>query len=144
VLVAVAVAGVQLGSTAAANTASPKRPKPVSAVKLPERLKTPTGNFITLYAFESNGSVESADVSICTSAHTPPGTEAIPFFFSLGLSNGSSVRLTGVSSKTPALRTTPLGPKQCVRGWISFTVPQGAHASALVYSYGTPIKWKLG
>ncbi len=112
-------------------------------VKLPKRQTTPTGNFITLYAFQSSGSVVNADVRICTSAHTPAGTEAIPEFFTLKLSSGAVVRLTGVSSKSPALRVTPLGPKQCVRGWITFAVPHGAHPSALLYSYGTPLVWKI-
>jgi hypothetical protein len=112
--------------------------------KLPKQLTTPTGNFITLYAFSSSGQVASADVSICTSAHTPAGTEAIPFFFSLRLSNGSTIRLAEVSSKSPPLRVTPLGPKQCVRGWISFHLPKGSHPAALVYTYGKPIVWRLG
>ncbi len=116
----------------------------VLAAKLPERLTTSTGNFITLYAFKTSGAVESADVSICTSVHTPKGTEAVPAFFSLKLSNGAMLPLLGVSSKSPALRTTPLGPKQCVRGWISFTVPKGTHGTTLVYIYGKPLDWKLG
>jgi hypothetical protein len=109
-------------------------------------MTTPTGNFITLYAFDKPTAklhVANADVSICASAHTPAGTEAIPFFFTLGLTNGSSVRVSLAAAKSPALKTTPLGPKQCARGWISFAVPKGAHASALLYTYGKPIKWKL-
>jgi hypothetical protein len=115
-----------------------------AGAKLPMQLTTPTGNFITLFAFGTSGQVANADVRICTSAHTPVGTEAIPFFFSLRLSNGSSVRVAAASSKSPALHVTPLGPKQCVRGWISFAVPKGSHPAALVYTYGKPIEWELG
>ena len=64
-------------------------------------------------------------MKICTSAHTPKGTEAIPQFFTLKLSNGTIVHLTSLSPKSPALNVTPLGPKQCVRGWITFAVPRG-------------------
>ena len=94
-------------------------------MKLPKQQVTPTGNFITLYAFQAVGSAANADVKICTSAHTPKGTEAIPEFFTLELSNGAIVHLTSLSPKSPALNVTPLGPKQCVRGWITFAVPHG-------------------
>jgi hypothetical protein len=130
--------GVLLGAgLIAAMPAAAKGPK------LPQRLTTPTGNFITLYAFNSNGHVEKLDVGVCASSHTPTGTEAIPEFFTLSLSNGSSVRIAGPSAKMPALRVTPLKPKQCVRGWLSFALPKGAHAVALVYTYGKPIRWRL-
>ena len=111
-------------------------------VKLPKTLKTPTGNFITLYAVKTGGGYASADIKVCTSAHTPAGTMVIPSFYSLHLSNGSSVRY-GAAVKSPALQMTPLGPKQCARGWLSFPVPKGATPAALVYTYGAPITWKL-
>jgi hypothetical protein len=112
-------------------------------VKLPKQQVTPTGNFITLYAFQAVGSAANADVKICTSAHTPKGTEAIPEFFTLKLSGGAIVHLTSLSPKSPALKVTPLGPEQCVRGWITFAVPHGAHPIELVYTYGKPLVWKV-
>ena len=112
-------------------------------MKLPKQLTTPTGNFITLYSFQSSGTAASADVKICASAHTPKGTEAIPQFFSLVLSSGTTVHLTSLSPKSPALNVTPLGPKQCIRGWITFAVPHGAHPTKLVYTYGKPLVWKV-
>jgi hypothetical protein len=112
-------------------------------VKLPKQLTTPTGNFITLYAFQATGSAANADVKICTSARTPKGTEAIPQFFTLKLSNGAIVHLTSLSPKSPALNVTPLGPKQCIRGWITFAVPRGARPTELLYTYGTPLVWKV-
>jgi hypothetical protein len=47
-------------------------------VKLPKTLKTPTGNFITLYAVMTSAGHASADIKVCTSASTPPGTMVIP------------------------------------------------------------------
>jgi hypothetical protein len=114
---------------------------------LPKRLTTPTGNFITLYAFDApSGSshVASANVQVCTSAHTPKDTEVYPPFFTLSLSSGAIVRISPSAAKSPALHVTPLGPDKCARGWISFAVPAGGHVSALVYTYGKPIRWKLG
>jgi hypothetical protein len=111
-------------------------------VKLPRTLKTPTGNFITLYAVKTSGGHTMADVKVCTSASTPAGTAVIPSFYSLRLSNGSSVR-PGAAVKSPALVMTLLKPLQCVRGWLSFAVPKGASATALVYTYGAPVVWQL-
>ena len=111
-------------------------------VKLPKSLETPTGNFITLYAVSTGGGYSSVDVKVCTSAKTPPGTMVIPSFYALRLSNGSIVRVTG-SVKSPHLGLTPLGLKQCARGWLSFAVPKGVKPAALIYTYGTPIVWKL-
>ena len=111
-------------------------------VKLPKTLKTPTGNFITLYAVKTAGGHASADIKVCTSPHTPAGTMVIPSFYSLRLSNGSRVP-PGNAVKSPALVMTPLGPLKCVRGWLTFPVPKGASPAALVYTYGTPIVWQL-
>jgi hypothetical protein len=111
-------------------------------VKLPKTLKTPTGNFITLYSVETAGGHASADIKVCTSSSTPAGTMVIPSFYSLRLSNGSRVP-PGNAVKSPALVMTPLGPLKCVRGWLTFPVPKGASPAALVYTYGAPIVWQL-
>jgi hypothetical protein len=113
-----------------------------AAIRLPKTLTTPTGNFITLYSVSTSGGVTNADVKICTSAHTPAGTEAFPPFFTLKLSNGTT-QFVRLGAKSPALKTTPLGPKQCVRGWLLFKTPAGAHPTELVYTYPTAIYWKL-
>jgi hypothetical protein len=123
----------------AAVTAGPVLGAPV---KLPKTLKTPTGNFITLYAVKTSGGHASADIKVCTSASTPAGTAVVPSFYSLRLSNGSSVP-PGAAVKSPALVLTPLKPLKCVRGWLSFAVPKGATPAALVYTYGAPIVWQL-
>jgi hypothetical protein len=103
----------------------------------------PTGNFITLYSVSARPGVTNADVKICTSPHTPAGTEAIPEFFSMKLSTGSAVHIALTGAKSPALAVTPLGPKQCVRGWLAFATPKRAHATELAYTYDKPIVWKL-
>jgi hypothetical protein len=125
--------------TAAAVLASAAVAAPV---KLPKTLTTPTGNFITLYAVKTAGGYASADIKVCTSAHTPKGTMVIPSFYSLRLSNGTLVH-PGSAVRTPALRMVPLAPKQCVRGWLSFAVPKGTKPTALLYVYGAPISWQL-
>jgi hypothetical protein len=114
-----------------------------SGTKLPKTLTTPTGNFITLYAVSTALGHASLDVKVCTSAHTPLGTMVMPSLYSLRLSTGSSLQ-PGTAVRSPALGMTPLGPRQCARGWLSFDVPKGATPTALVYTFGKPIVWNLG
>jgi hypothetical protein len=119
---------------------------PAAAVKLPDRLKTPTGNYITLEAFDGpSGSsrTASARVEVCTSAHTPKDSGADPYFFTLRLTDGKTLAISPRAAKSPALVLTPLAPDQCVTGWISFALPGGATASQLVYTYVKPISWSL-
>jgi hypothetical protein len=111
-------------------------------VKLPKTLTTPTGNFITLYAVKTAGGYLTADIKVCTSAHTPKGTMVIPSFYSVRLTNGASVH-PGTPVKSPALGMVPLAAKQCTRGWLSFPLPHGAKPAAVVYTYGKPIVWPL-
>jgi hypothetical protein len=108
-------------------------------VKLPKTLETPTGNFITLYAVSTGGGYSSVDVKVCTSAHTPPGMMVIPSFYALRFEQrlGSIVRVTGSSSHSPHLGLTPLGPKQCARGWLSFAGGRRARSRRRsIYTYG--------
>jgi hypothetical protein len=119
-----------------------------SAVKLPKRLTTPTGNAITLYAYDaptSKSAVASAQVQVCTSAHTPKGSGVDPAFFALKLTNGKTVSLSPHAAHKPALVLQALAASQCsVKGWISFDVPTGDHVAALDYSYHGTISWSLG
>jgi hypothetical protein len=115
-------------------------------VKLPARHTTSTGNYVTFQAYDgptAHDDTASAEVEICTSAHTPKDTAAVPSFFVLKLTSGIVLPILGKAAKTPALKLTPLGPKQCVSGWISFYVPKGTTVSALVYTYGKAISWSL-
>jgi Flp pilus assembly protein TadG len=115
-------------------------------VKLPASRTTSTGNSITLQAYNgptARNATASAEVRVCTSAHTPKDTAAVPSFFVLKLTSGTVLPILGKAAKTPALKLTPLGPKQCVSGWISYYVPKGTTVSALVYTYGKPISWSL-
>jgi hypothetical protein len=135
---AILVASGLLASAAAAHVDT--------KVKLPARRITSTGNYITLQAYDgptARNATASADVEVCTSAHTPKDTAAVPSFFVLKLTSRTVLPILGKAARTPALKLTPLGPKQCVSGWISFYVPKGATVSALVYSYGRPISWSL-
>jgi hypothetical protein len=135
---AILVAAGLLASTAGAHVDA--------KVKLPARRTTSTQNYITLQAYDgptAHSATASAEVQICTSAHTPKNTAAVPSFFVLKLKSGTILPILAKAAKTPALKLTPLGPKQCVTGWISFYVPKGATVSALVYTYGKAISWSL-
>jgi hypothetical protein len=133
---------------AAAPAAAPSAPVTSASgglTHLPATRTTPTGNFVTLEEFTGASPVASARVKICTSAHTPPGTEAYPPFFTLQISDGSVAPVEANAAVSPALHATPLGPLQCVDGWISFAVPGGAHGTTLLYTaLGPAITWTVG
>jgi hypothetical protein len=116
-------------------------------VKLPAKLTTPTGNFITLYTYDaptSKSSVASAQVQVCTSAHTPKGSGVDPDFFMLKLTNNKTLAIAATAAHQPALFLAPLGASQCsVKGWVSFDVPKGDKVAALQYSYHGTISWDL-
>jgi len=137
---------ILLGAFAGAGSAA-TRPKPKPKLTLPKTLKTPTGNFVTLYTFDlpsGKSTVANFEVAICTSAHTPKGTYAYPPFFTVSVSSGPQVHIATTAAKTPALKIEPLGPTQCEHGWISFDLPKGVHATALDYTaLGPAITWKL-
>jgi hypothetical protein len=131
---------------ASAFFASPAGAHVDAKVKLPARRMSSTGNYITLQAYNApagRNATASAQVQVCTSAHTPKGSAAVPSFFVLKLTSGTVLPILGKAAKTPALKLTPLGPKQCVSGWISYYVPKGTTVSALVYTYGKKISWSL-
>ena len=142
------VALIVFGTIAGTGSAATKpKPKPKTKPALPKTLTTPTGNFVTLYGFSlpaGKSTIANFDVGICTSAHTPKGTYAYPEFFTLSVSSGAQVHLAPTAAKSPALTIQAMGPKQCVRGWITFDVPRFTHATALDYTaLGAPIVWKL-
>ena len=113
-------------------------------VKLPKQLATPTGNFITFYAFQAGGSAANADVKICTSAHTPKGTEAIPQFFTLKLSSGAIVHLTSAFAEVAGAQRDAAR-AQAVRPRLDHVraCRTGAHPTELLYTYGKPLVWKV-
>jgi hypothetical protein len=119
-------------------------PAGAKAVKLPASRVTPTGNTITLLAFTGpTKGVASAEVKVCTSAHTPKGTMTDPVLFTLRLTKGGAVSASLKAAKSPALKFAPLAASSCTSGWVSFTLGAGEKASELAYTYGPPIFWKL-
>src|SRR5579862_7252381 len=77
------------------------------------------------------------------SALYPGYSGIVTAVFSMKLSSGSTVHIGLTGAKSPALVVTPLDPNQCVRGWLAFATPKGAHATELIYTFGKPIVWKL-
>jgi hypothetical protein len=132
-----AIAAAALGASTGASA---------STVKLPKTLTTPTGNRITLYAYDaptSKSDIASAQVEVCTSAHTPKDSGVDPYFFMLKLTNGTALPITHAAHQ-PALALAPLAASQCsIKGWVSFDVPKSDKVAALDYSYHGTISWPL-
>ncbi|MGD0198831.1 MAG: hypothetical protein ABSC56_13110 [Solirubrobacteraceae bacterium] len=140
-----AITALALGALVSATSAASA--SATTLVKLPKKITTPTGNFITLYAYDAPSSkspVASVEVQVCTSAHTPKGTGVDPAFFTLKLTSGSSLTMAAKSAHSPQLPAQPLGPSQCgTKGWISFDVPSGKTVEELQYEYNGLISWAL-
>jgi hypothetical protein len=84
-------------------------------------------------------------MQVCTSAHTPAGTNIDPQLFTLKLSDGKTVSLAAKAAHSPALVGQPLAPKQCsTKGWMSFDVPKGAKGAVLEYEFNGKISWNVG
>lgn len=120
-----------------------------TAVKLPHKLTSPSGNFFTLYAFDqptASQPVASALMQVCASSHTPePNTYVDPALFTLKLSNGKTVKLAKGAAHSPPLLLEHLNRLQCsTKGWISFDVPKGVKASVLEYDFSGTISWAVG
>ena len=143
VLAGLAAASLSLVSL----TTAAAREQAQAKLKLPAERTSPTGNFFTLEAYRaptSSGAVADFELKVCTSAHTPAGTEIAPALFTLSLTHGGTVPESTAAARHPALLLKPLKPLQCAEGWLGFTVPKNAVVSKLEYDYNGTISWKVG
>lgn len=118
-----------------------------SKLKLPAERTSPTGNFFTLEAYQAPTSSHPQaefEMKVCTSAHTPAGTEIAPSLFTVSLTSGAVVPESVAAAKSPALTLRPLKPLQCASGWIGFVVPKGKSVAKLEYQYNGKIAWAVG
>lgn len=133
-------------SVVAVAPAAAKKPAP-SKPKYPWEQTSSTGNFFTLEAYDPPGkgsTTANFEMKVCTSDHTPAGTALEPLFFQVALSGGGGMVIESPTiAKSPALKPTPLGKKQCVEGWLGFAVPSGKSVASLVYIYGKRLTWTI-
>ncbi|MEX1254911.1 MAG: DUF4352 domain-containing protein [Dehalococcoidia bacterium] len=89
------------------------------------------------------------DVEMCTGANPPESASVNPFDFRLQMPDNSRLE-PGISAKEPELNSTNLLANDCVRGWVTFEVPEGVAPQFVVYEgYDADfdpliIKWSIG
>jgi hypothetical protein len=116
-------------------------------------VRTEAGNTVVVYAYEGRttagpsspppGKVfAAADVGGCAG---PEGVELglNPFDFELQMPDNTRLQPSYSGSKEPRLRSSPLPPGECIRGWITFEVPQATKAKAIIFNGSSVVKWSL-
>jgi hypothetical protein len=122
-------------------------------VALGESAETTAGNTVTVHSFLSsigrapgaNMVYVAADVQACAGPKAPRRTGVNRQLFAVETPDS-----TGWPSrdpvKEPALKATYIKPKECVRGWVTFSIPENVKAQYVVLLSvlsNTVVKWKL-
>ena len=124
-----------------------------------QSVRTQQGNVITVYQFESPADyaeagfvIAAADVGVCASLGTTVVTQSpgvvvragiSPRFFSLQFADGTLQEAQFPSVKDPALPEQLLQAGQCVRGWVTFHVPEQKKAAFVLFRSLSVIKWHV-
>ena len=123
-------------------TASP--PPSTDGVPIGAIITTALGNTLTVYTLESPVSDDlfdpepgrifvSIDVEGCASAETEGAVEINPFQFQIQMPDNTRFDPTfGV--KEPALNSTSLFANDCVRGFVTFEIPEGVTPASVVFN----------
>lgn len=132
---------------------------PTTPVDVPmgQSVRTQQGNVLTVYQLQSPAAyaesgyvIAAADVGVCASSSTTVVTQApgvlvkagiSPQFFSVGLDDGTlqEAQIPGV--KDPALPVQLLAPGQCLRGWVTFHVPEQKKTAYVLFRSLSVIRW---
>jgi hypothetical protein len=112
--------------------------------------ETRAGNAVKVFSYQP--SIDSkapagyvftaADVEACASAAAPVGTGVSPTFFSVETNDGA-VWASVAGRKKPALPSGLIPANRCVRGWVTFKVPEGRAARFVVFDSSTVVKWRI-
>lgn len=151
-LSAMALGGLLVGcGTTAAPTPAPTPTPAGVVVALGTRVDTTKGS-VLVDAFEAavagvtatpypGDNFTAVEVEACGGPHADASTGVTTARFHLQIGR-FSVRPVA-PQRQPALRDTPLRPGQCVRGWLTFELPQGARPAYVVFQGSEVIGWRL-
>lgn len=169
---AVALAFASCGGGSSSHSSSGPTTTPSSAPSTTEAPSTSTvhkigetgttsgGTKVTLFAWQwpaqpssslgpsAGNQFGAADVQVCQSPHPSSGAQReFPFGptdFEVQLASNRRVSAT-FGGPQPGLNTTTLAPSECVRGWVTFSIPQTEDPSDLLWNpLGTSLlKWSL-
>ncbi len=133
-------------------------PAPGSDLKIGDPATTANGNTLTVYSYEAPatdvifdpnpGNVFAAiDVEGCTRPDLEGAVSIGPFDFQLQMPDNT--RRDAFSLKEPALHETDLAAGDCVRGFMTFEIPEGVTALFVIFNpravlfTPVPIKWAV-
>lgn len=126
-----------------------------STATIGTKIRIPNGT-VKLYAYQQPVSAEgtgkdpadageeyaAVDVEACSTVSKQQ--QVTPFMFMVQLPDRSKATAT-VTVKQPAMYSALLAKGECVRGWVTFSLPLGTHPTHLLFgALGSPIaKWKV-
>lgn len=134
-------------------------PKPPIDEKIGQSGRTPQGNIISVFQFQSPAAyaqagyvVAAADVQACAASTTVvtqgPGVLVkagiSPRFFSVQFTDGTLQEAQFPGVKAPALPEQLLQPGQCVRGWVTFQIPEQKKVSYVIFRSLSVFRWAVG
>ena len=150
--------GMATGQPAAATPREPAPPKEAAAGQEDPAvgdkvLMGDDGGSVTVSAVEDNVSAGrlfgagegskyvAAEVKGCSGPHEKNITFE-PSWFLLRLADGT-IRDAGLGAKKPSLEGGTIPPGKCLSGWITFTVPDGAVPTGVIYDGSTRTTWTV-
>ena len=100
------------------------------------------GGLFYLWVLKANRArmfYDAMDVQECA---PPTGTRDVnPGDFALQMSDNTRYTST-LAIKEPGFHATTLGPNRCLRGWVTFEIPQGQTPALILLTSSTDIMWK--
>lgn len=131
-------------------------PPPTSDLKIGDPATTANGNTITVYSYEAPATIfdpppgkvlAAIDVEGCTRPDLEGTVTIGPIDFQLQMPDNT--RRDPFSLKEPALHETALAAGDCVRGFMTFEVPEGVTPLFVIFNprallgNPVPIKWAV-
>lgn len=133
--------------------------EPEAATEEPEDLvvgdaaATSSGNEITIHGFEYVPADDfnqpepgfrfaAIDAEGCANPDSETSANLSPYDFSLQMPDNT--RLNGdFFAREPALEATTVLPGDCVRGWVTYQIPEGEAPASVVFTGSSIIKWAV-
>lgn len=142
--------------TTSASATSP--PTPATNYRVGDKVVTAHHNTVQLVQFvrpapitnefltpDPGSNFAAALVEACEGQTDLPSVEVNPFDFVLVLDDHSRVQTSVADAETPPLHDTTLsGPGDCVRGWVTYTVPTAQKVVEVVDTIAVPqLRWEV-
>jgi hypothetical protein len=124
---------------------------PTTIVSMGQRVETTAGNIVVVYSFlpsfgkapGANMVMVAADIQACAGAHPSliSGVQRTLFVVETPDQHAwPSVEAVKKPELKPTLFTKP---GQCVRGWVTFSIPKAQKPAYVVLSSSALVKWKI-